>query len=230
MMSDDLAAFAAFSGLLEAERTELLRAFESRHWAAGEVIFLRGDEDSYLLALTSGAVRLSIASPQGRELVLRHVGPGETLGEIALIDGLPRSADATAVAPTTALVLRRARFLDICAEHAAVPLAMAVYLCSHLRNTNHQMESIALYDLQSRLVRFLILSLRQAHGDDIPQFVPLTLGLNQSDLSAMLGASRPKVNQALQSLILTGALRRDGPVLICNRDLLQRLLDEVEAG
>lgn len=225
----DLAVFSIFSGLPEAAITELRLAAEECHWTAGEVMFLRGDEESYLLALISGRVRISLSSPQGRELVLRHVGPGETFGELALIDGLPRSADATAVEATTALILRRTRFLALCAEHADLPLAVARYLCAHLRNTNHQMESIALYDLQSRLVRFLLLTLRQLHGDKLQTYMPLKLGLNQNDLAAVLGASRPKVNQTLQTLISTGALRREGALFICNCDLLQKLIDDFDA-
>jgi CRP-like cAMP-binding protein len=77
------------------------------------------------------------------------------------------------------------------------------------------MESIAIYDLQMRVVRFFLMSLRQVHGPDLPDEAPLQMGLNQTDLSAILGASRPKVNRVLQDLLAVGALRRDGGTWVC---------------
>lgn len=221
----DLSAFPIFGQLGDVAQQRLAAATTTRNWQSGSLLFQRGDEEDHLIALVSGRVRLSLASPQGRELVLRHAGPGEVLGELALIDGLARSADAVAIQPTTALILRRDRFLTIAAEHSDVGLAVARYLCGQLRNTNFQMESIALYDLQIRLVRFILLTLQQIYGADIPDTASLTLGLNQTDLSAVLGASRPKVNHALQSLISIGGIRRDGDKLICDTGILQDQID-----
>ncbi len=87
------------------------------------------------------------------------------------------------------------------------------------------MESIALYDLSMRLVRFVLISLRQVQGERLPDQAELKMDLSQSDLSAVLGASRPKVNQALQALIAEGALRRDGRRLICSVPRLCLLAD-----
>ncbi len=94
-----------------------------------------------------------------------------------------------------------------------------------VRGADIQMESIALYDLRMRLIRFFLFSLRQAHGERIPEEAALTTTLNQSDLSAVLGASRPKVNQALQALIAEGALRRDNGRLTCVVSRLRRLAE-----
>lgn len=224
-----LTAFAVFDGIAVSTRDALLARAERRSWAAGTVMFLRGDAEDHLLALTSGRVRLSLTTPQGRELVLRIAGPGETLGELALIDGQPRSADATALEPVTALVLRRSAFLEICAAHPDLALAMARYLCRHVRNTNHQIESIALYDLQTRLLRFLLFTLHQEQGDDLPARATLRLGLTQNDLSNVLGASRPKVNQALQALITAGVLEKDDTGLICDVPQMEALVEDFEA-
>lgn len=223
--------FSIFEGL-SAPAYEALRAqARPRSWPAGGMLFQRGDPGAQLLALTAGRVRLSLTTPHGRELVLRMVGPGETMGELALIDGQPRSADAMAVEPTKALVLERAAFLGACRDYPEIPMAVASYLCAQLRSTNHQMESIALYDLQTRLLRFVLFTLEQAHGTDLPASVPLRLGLNQNDLSAVLGASRPKVNQALQALLQDGALRRDeGTGLICDTARVRALIALAETG
>ena len=228
-LASTLGAFKMFGALDAASLGALTAAGGRRSWASGATIFQRGDVGDYLLALTTGRVRLSLGTPTGRELVLRHVGPGEIIGELALIDGEPRSADAVAVEPTTAFVVPRARFLSAAEAHPALALAVARYLASLLRNTNYQMESIALYDLRMRLIRFLVFTVAQVHGDTPGASPTLRLGLNQTDLSSVLGASRPKVNMALQALIAEGALHRHGEQLICNLALLHDLL-EAEDG
>jgi hypothetical protein len=88
------------------------------------------------------------------------------------------------------------------------------------------MESIALHDLRSRLVRFVLLGLREAHGDTLPPVCDLRVRLNQAELSAMLGASRPKLNRALHDLFDLNALRRDGDILLCDTELLLRIAED----
>ncbi len=220
-----LGRFELFSEL-STETLSALAASARRHsWGAGGVIFQRGDDGDHMIAIVEGRVRLSLGTAAGRELMLRQLGPWEVMGELAIIDGEPRSADATAVEPTTAIVLPRARVLGIAEERPDLGLAMARHLSRTLRATNNQMESIALYDLRMRLVRFFLFSLRQVYGDDPPEEAALHLGLSQSDLSAVLGASRPKLNQALQSLIAEGAVRREGSDIICLPDRLQELAE-----
>ncbi len=229
--SPDLAAllgrFALFAGLSATTLEALAASGRRHHWAAGGLIFQRGDKGDHMLAITEGRVRLSLGTAGGRELMLGQLGPWDVLGELAVVDGEPRSADAVAVEATTAIVLPRARFLALAEERADLPLALARHLCAMVRATTLQMESIALYDLRMRVIRFVLLSLRQAHGSQLPTEAVLPLRLNQSDLSAILGASRPKVNQALRALIEAGALRRDGTHVIC---ITRRLRELAAAG
>jgi CRP-like cAMP-binding protein len=225
----DLAAllgrFELFSELAPETLSALAATGQRRTWGAGGLIFQRGDEGDHMLAITEGRVRLSLGTAQGRELMLRQLGPWEVLGELAIIDGEPRSADATAVEPTTAIVLPRARFLEIAGLRPDLGLAVARHLSRLVRSTNQQMESIARYDLRFRLVRVLLFSLRQVYGERVPAEAVLHLQLSQSDLSAVLGASRPKLNQALQSLIAEGAVRREGTDVTCLVSRLQDLSD-----
>lgn len=217
-----LARFEIFSELSPETLSALAASAHRRSWAAGGLIFQRGDTGDHIIALTEGRVRLTLGTAQGRELMLRQLGPWEVMGELAIIDGEPRSADAVAVEPTAAIILPRARVLDIAGVRPDLGLAMARHLSRIVRSTNLQMESIALYDLRMRLVRFFLFSLRQVYGDRIPDEAVLHLNLNQTDLSAVLGASRPKLNQAMQGLISDGAIRRDGGDVVC---VLARLLE-----
>lgn len=195
----DVTALEAVSGLAQ-----------RRHWATGEVLFQRGDPGDWMVALAAGRVKLTLLTPQGRELILRHAEGGDSLGEFALVDGEPRSADATAVAATTGWVLDRGRFAQLAKAHPDLGMAAARYFCRRLRETTEQLEGIALYQLEARLARFLLFSLRQIHGEDLRETAALRLSISQGELAAVLGASRPKVNRALQALQELGALERQG--------------------
>jgi CRP-like cAMP-binding protein len=194
-------------------------------WPEGTYLFQRDDQGDHMIAVTAGRIRLSIGTPHGRELVIGHLFAGDVVGELALIDGRPRSADAFAVEPTSGIVIGRAGFLRVSRENANLPLALARHLSELLRNTNYQMESIALYDLRLRVIRFFLFSLHQTHGERLPELAHWRSGLNQSELSAVLGASRPKVNRVLQDLIAAGALVRDGTSVFCNVDRLRRIVE-----
>jgi CRP/FNR family transcriptional regulator, cyclic AMP receptor protein len=222
-MAAQLARFGIFAGLDAQSLRALAATGRRKTWPAGAMIFQRGDEGDDMLAVLSGCIRLSLGTAAGKELVLRHIEAGDVLGELALIDGEPRSADAVAATATTAIVIRRDRFQQVAGSDPALGMSLARYLCSLLRSTNFQMESIALYDLQMRVVRFFLYVLHQSYGDDIPPEAELRLTFNQSELSSLLGASRPKINQVLQALILCGAIRRDGDRIHCLADQLQAL-------
>ncbi len=226
---ETVCGFELFSNLRGGVRAVLLAAAASRSWSKGTTIFQRDDAGDFLVAIKSGRIRLSISTPEGRELVLRHVGPGEVVGELALIDGRPRTADATAVEKTEGWVLHRGDFLLAVEKEPHLGFVLAQHLCGLLRSTNHQMESIALYDLRMRAVRFFLFTLREVFGEKIPAKAVLHLLLNQSELAAILGATRPKLNQVLQGLVAERAIRRDGDLILCDRGRLLQMVAEHEA-
>ncbi len=201
---------------------DLAAAARPRRWAAGEGIFQRGDPGDWLLAIETGRVRVSLGTASGRELVLRQAGPAEMLGELALFDAEPRSADACAAEPTTGHVLTRFAFLSLAARHPQLYDAALAHLSAMLRDTTGQLESIALYQLRARVARFFLIALTQLNGDDIPEAPALHLPVTQGELAAMLGASRPKVNRVLQDFRDEGVLTDEGAgVWRCNVPLLR---------
>lgn len=228
--ADALRRSGLFSGADEASLSALAAQARSRHWSEGQTIFQRGDTDTFLIAILSGRVRLALSTARGRELVLKHVGPGEVIGEFALIDGEPRSADAVAVTDVRGIVLERQAFLRVADTRPALGLALARHLCGLLRNTNFQMESIALYDLQMRVARFLQLSLRETPGAEGQAIVPVRWGLNQGELALIVGASRPKVNQVIQTFLADGILIRQGSTILCARAALEDFIEAYDMG
>lgn len=194
-------------------------------WPAGTVLFQRGDPGDWMVALESGRVRLSLVTRTGRELTLRHAGPGDTLGELALFDGEPRSADATALVATTGHVLHRRDLEALARSHPGLMQGVARYLSRRLRETTEQLESIALYSLEARLARFVLFTLRQLDGDELADTAHLALDISQTELATLLGASRPKVNRALAALAEAGALVREGAAWRCDVAALEALAE-----
>jgi CRP/FNR family transcriptional regulator, cyclic AMP receptor protein len=205
--------FEEFSKELVAEVAGLA---QWRKWPSGTVIFQRGDEGNYMILVTEGRIKLSLITSQGKELSLRHLEPGTLLGEMAVLDGEPRSADATATVATEGYVIGKAEFMNFITRNPEAAEAVMRYLCRRLRETTDQLEPIALYDLDSRVARFFLATLKQIHGDDLPDEASLHIALSQTEIAGILGASRPKINRSILSLEEQGAIKRKGSVIGCN--------------
>jgi CRP/FNR family transcriptional regulator, cyclic AMP receptor protein len=195
----------------------------------GESIFSRGAPGEGMLIVLQGSIRLSIVSVEGRELILREAGPGDVIGEIAVLDGGRRTADAAAVGPVAAGFIGQAPFARLLANRPALQMMILQVLCARLRDTTDQLESIALYPLEARLARFLLWHVRR-HGRtraDGARSAPLTI--SQSAIASFVGASRPKVNRLLASFEERGAIERRGAIVHCHVAALT-LLAQSEAA
>lgn len=216
------------SGLDESHVAAIARAFRPARFDAGQLIFARGDPGDFLLVISSGRVRLSVMSDEGRELSVRHAVRGDVIGEIAVLDGRSRSADASALTAVSSLMLFRADFHALMHAFPALSTRLIEFLCARLRSTTDQLEAIALHPIEARLARFLLVALGGRKAEPGKR-VPLELGFSQSELAQLLGASRPKVNGALSLLEDLGAVKRTADRLFCDPALLAqtaRLADE----
>ena len=199
--ADDLAACAS--------------AFEEMHFAKGEALFARGDPGTHFYLVEQGRIRLSISTANNRRLTLRHAACGDVFGEIAALDGEPRSTDATAITAATVHRLERAAFRALLLARPAIVNSVLPFLCGRLRETTMQFGSIALLPLEVRLAQFLLSALG---GRNAPpgRRIALELGFSQSELSHLLGASRPKVNAAMGVLEREQAVHRTSDRIFCD--------------
>ncbi|MCF3639138.1 Crp/Fnr family transcriptional regulator [Rhizobium sp. TRM95111] len=218
-------SFPIFEGFAKETIAEIVEIASHRKWTAGTVIFQRGDEGTYLIVVVSGRIKLSLITPQGKELSLRQLEAGSIFGEMAILDGAPRSADATAVTATEGYVIGKRDFLDLLGRNPSASQAIIHYLCTKLRETTEQLETIALYDLDSRVARFFLATLRQIHGDELPDSANLQIALSQTEIASIVGASRPKINRSILALEEAGAIRRNGGIINCH---IGRLLSVAE--
>jgi CRP/FNR family cyclic AMP-dependent transcriptional regulator len=162
----------------------------------GEIVFAQGDPGDALYAVVSGRIRISAGAADGREIFLNIMEPGDTFGEIALLDGGARTASATATAATELVSIRRDHFVALLAREPGVALELLRLCGQRLRWTSGLVEDAALLDAPARLAKRL-LSLAEIHGKRTGNIVRLQI--SQEDLASFLGVSRQVVNQYLQT-------------------------------
>ena len=200
-----------FRGASKSALAALAAAMVERNWKSGELLFSAGDESDGFYVVSEGTVRLGLTTLEGGELTLRDANPGDIFGEIGALDRGPRSASARVVSATARTAFLASGRLDaILSAHPDMLLDIARKLCQRLRDTTDQLEGIALYSLRQRLARF-ILSHGRVRGHDRPGGNrSVSIPLSQSALATVLGASRPKINGALQELERGKVIERRG--------------------
>ncbi|NUO97827.1 MAG: Crp/Fnr family transcriptional regulator [Nonomuraea sp.] len=193
-----LAEIPLFRVLGEAGITGVVRAGVARRHRTGQIVIHQGDPGESLHVLLDGLVKVVFTTEHGDEIVLNVLGRGETFGEMALLDDSPRSASIVTVRPSWIFALPRARLLELMREHPALADEFLRLLGRMVRRLTGQAADLAFLDLSGRLAK-LLLELATKRGQAGATVVDMP-GLTQSDLAALIGASRPAVNRALQSL------------------------------
>src|SRR5690348_14852240 len=184
-----------FSGLGRGFVERLSAYAKIRTVKRGASIFAKGDPGTSLLAICSGSVKISVPSISGKDAIFNVLGEGEIFGEIALLDGQPRTADAIAVTECELLVIERRDFLPIVHENPDVAVKLIEILCARLRHSSEQVEDVMFLDLPGRLAKTL---LRLSDGSDRSRGdrkVPIT----QREIGQIIGMSRESTNKQLRS-------------------------------
>jgi len=191
--------------------------------ARGTQIFARGERGERLMLVREGVIKISTYSLEGREMVLSFVHGGELLGEIAAIDGGPRTADATTMTAVSAFAWNRGAFLDVMRHHPDFALRVVTLLCERLRQTNVMVEAAVQLSMPARIARGLASLLRTA-GRQAPDGWRLDFKLTQRDLGAYVGLARENVNRQLKQWEQEGLVRLErGEVVVRDRAALERL-------
>ena len=226
MKREALLASPFFAHLRPEEMDDLIAHSQERRLARGTLIFSKGDPGSSMLAVLTGLIRVGATSPDGREITLNVIGPGEIVGEIALLDGQPRSADAVAAEETVAMVIERRFFLPFLIRHEGLVERMLAVLCDRLRRTSAALEELALLDLPARMARTLV-KLASDYGKPAPAGVRIEIRLSQKDMSNLVAATRESVNKQFKVWRDAGIIEMDGGhLVITDMAALKMLLGE----
>jgi CRP/FNR family transcriptional regulator, cyclic AMP receptor protein len=210
--------------LTDREIDTLLAFSRVEQYPAGREIYAKGSPGDSMMAVLRGTVKMSSVSAEGKEVVLNTMSTGEIFGEIALLDGEERSADAVAMTDCALLVLHRRDFMPILENHADICLILLKILCQRLRQTSEQVEDVLFRHLESRIAKAL-LHLAETAAMNGANGSSADLHISQRELGAHAGGSRESVNKHLQSWHRAGLIRL-GKSSIVIRDLtaIERLV------
>jgi CRP/FNR family transcriptional regulator, cyclic AMP receptor protein len=190
----------------------------------GATIFSKGDPGNSLYAVVAGTVKISISSPDGRNAILNLVGPGETFGEMSVLDGQTRSADAIANTNCEIYVIDRRDFLPFMRNQPALSMKFIELLCTRLRWTSDQVEQVILQDLPGRLASALIGLAERRKLEPESQ----TISITQQEISEMVGMTRESINKQLRAWAARGWVRLEhGAIVVLDPVSLREL---AEAG
>jgi CRP/FNR family cyclic AMP-dependent transcriptional regulator len=207
------------------ERALLFGRVRVRVYEPGETIFLMGSPGDSMMAVLSGSVRISVPSPDGKEIVLAILQQKEVFGEIALLDGKERTADAKAMTACSLAILERREVLSFLDRHPHVWPKIVEVLCSRLRNTDQHIAELALLELPARLAKAL-LRLAQTEDQPVEGRATLQVQLSQRELGNICGATRESVNKCLRDWQRRGIVRiEESLVTLANRTALEELAE-----
>jgi CRP-like cAMP-binding protein len=196
---------------------------KTRKVPRGTTIFSKGDPGSGLMGVLAGAVKVSIASPEGKDIVLNVFREGDVFGEIALLDGRPRTADATAMSDCELAVIERRDFIPFLTGNPEVTIKLMEILCSRLRRTSEQVQDVTFLHLPARLAKTLLELSAAKEGSEPRRKVAIT----QREISQMIGKSRESTNKQLRAWVKRGWVRLErGGVMVLAPDRLAALAAE----
>jgi CRP-like cAMP-binding protein len=188
--------------------------------AKGSTIFEKGDAGVGLIGVVSGSVKISVTSADGRDIVLNIIHPGEVFGEIALLDGRARTANATAMSDCELIVIERREFIPFLRSEPDVTLKLMEILCSRLRNTSEQVQDVTFLNLSTRLAKTLLRLTVNAGPSKPAGKVTIT----QREISQIVGRSRESTNKQLRAWAKRGWLRLErGSVTVMKAEKLVEL-------
>lgn len=196
--SDPWQTTPLFRNLTQAELAQITQDMIERHYLPGDIIFHEGDAGQLFYLVKSGQVRIFVNGLDGSETSVILMGsPGQMFGELAVIDGLPRSATAVAMHDTILYTLTREAFSAHIRTIPQFSLNFLQELSTRLRYNTRQMDSLASLGVPQRLARKL-LELAQNYGQARADGVTIHITLTQTDLASLIGATRESTNKCLR--------------------------------
>jgi CRP/FNR family cyclic AMP-dependent transcriptional regulator len=203
-----------FAQMDENSRRDLVGQAIPRNFGPGETVCRIG-----MMAVLAGTVRISLPTVRGKEIILGDLHTGELFGEIALLDGKPRSANATALTKCELLVLERRNVIPFLERNPAACLQLMELLCARIRRSDERMADLAFFELPTRLAK-LLLSYGAERAGKEPR-----ISLSQTELAEMVGATRENVNRCLRDWQRRGLVKlQDGWTVILDSEKLRSLL------
>ena len=215
---------SVFAECDEAELADLLNVGTVQATRANDGILRQGDEGTSLVIVLDGVVRISMVTPNGREIILDYAEAGAVVGEIAVLDGQPRTASAIAMWAGRILRLSRTAFEGFIERHPKIAIRLLREMARRLRETDSTIESDRAFSTAPRLARYLKrLTDQKVHG------TRLTRDLSQTELGSFVGISRENINRQLAAWATEGVIElTQGKVRIVDADYLTQIAEAAD--
>lgn len=191
------------------EMAEFLALARTQHFDENQVIFQKSDPGDCLYAIVGGRVGITTESESGKAILLNMMKAGEVMGEIALLDGKPRTANAIALEKTELLRIDRSDFMPFLERHPRLAIRLMAVLCDRLRWTSDIIEDTIFLDIPHRLAKRLMI-LGEQYGRRTDDGLLIDVRLSQENLGQMLGATRESINKGLKLLEHKGLIESAG--------------------
>ena len=212
-----------FAGLSADERAALATRARIRDFDAGETIFNIKSPGNELMAVLKGTIRISVPSTDEKALLLAIIQPGEIFGELAVLDGKERSADAIAETACTLAILDRRDILPILERNPSAWPKLVEVLCQRLRQTNEVFAEVALLHLPVRLAKAML----RISKTNSAEAQTTKIKLSQRELANMLGGSRESVNKCLRKWQRKGIVKiSEGSIVIVKQAALEDIAED----
>lgn len=223
--ADFLKQVPLFMEVSDADLRALAADFVRRQFRQGENIFQEGDPGQVLYMIETGQVRIYVQGEDGQEASVVVYGPTDIFGELAVIDGLPRSASAVAMEDTIVYTLNRDLFREHMKRTPQLALNFMRALSVRVRYSTQQVGSLTLLEVPARLARKLV-ELAQQYGVVEESGVRINLSINQSDLASLTGTTRESINKALAVFKRQGLITMplQGQITIVDPDALREII------
>jgi CRP-like cAMP-binding protein len=205
-MIEWLKKVSLFDNLNDEQLENIVRITQRRTFAPGTVLFQEKDLGQTFYVVLAGSIKLYTRSASGEEKVLSVVNPGESFGELSLLDGRPRSASAQTLEATTVLELSSQAFMNLLQAHFDITRGILTELCRRLRQTNEQVNDLTFLDGRTRVLKNLIL-LANRNGKRDGQIISMHMALNYDELAQLAGVTKQVLTEVLRELEIRGVLQ-----------------------
>jgi CRP/FNR family cyclic AMP-dependent transcriptional regulator len=218
--------FDLFAELDDRELTSIANVAKTRRYAKDDVVFHADESGDVFCLIKEGQVKVTMISPEGKEIILSMLGPGDFFGEMALLDDEPRSATVIATETLELVTIWRSDFLSILSENFSITKKVLKEISIRLRNASNRIESLATMDVYGRLARFF-LDLAKDQGKVLDNgYVAVTRPTHQA-IANMIGTSRETVSRLIHDLMKQNLLLSEGKTIYLRKTALDQFRAEV---
>jgi CRP/FNR family transcriptional regulator, cyclic AMP receptor protein len=218
--------FPLFAELDERELASVAAMAKTRKFNRDDVVFYEDESGDVFFLIRQGKVKVTMISPEGKEIILSMLGPGEFFGEMALLDDAARSATVVAMEPLELLTIWRSDFLNLLSENFSIAKKVLAELSRRLRSASNRIESLATLDVYGRLARFF-LDLASREGKELATgYIAVTRPTHQA-IANMIGTSRETVSRLIQELMERKLLLSEGKTVYLRKSAIDRFREAV---